>query len=176
MIYAKVDIQQKAVLDVEMNTATDAKWYRRLKIIDLSGQGFGVPELSQIFGLGAGTIRRYIHAYNEAGLDGLQPGYGQGRPPTLTWTKAEWLDLLAQSPADLALMASGAQNWTQALLCQYLAAYHQVQVTQTTISKALRRVGIRWRRAKRRVYSPAPSTSLNGNGSATCSSWPSPFA
>jgi len=37
MIYAKVDIQQKAALDVEMNTATDAKWYRRLKIIDLSG-------------------------------------------------------------------------------------------------------------------------------------------
>lgn len=29
-------------------------------------------------------------------------------------------------------------------------------MTQTTISKALRRVGIRWRKAKRRVYSPDP--------------------
>ena len=156
MIFAKVEAQQKVALDAEMNTASEAKWYRRLKVIDLSGQGFSVPELSQMFELGAGTIRRYIHAYNDAGLEGLQPGYGQGRPPTLTWTKAEWLDLLAQSPADLTLLETGAQNWTQAMLRQYLATYHQVQVTQTTISKALRRVGIRWRRAKRRVYSPDP--------------------
>jgi transposase len=156
MIYAKVDTQQKAALDAAMNTTTDAKWYRRLKIIDLSGQGFSVPELSLMFDLNAGTIRRYIHAYNEAGLDGLQPAYGRGRPPVLTWSKAQWLDLLAQSPADLELLNTGDQNWTQAMLRQYLVAYHQVQVTQTTISKALRRVGIRWRRAKRRVYSPDP--------------------
>jgi transposase len=156
MLYAKVIAQQKAILDAEMNSTADAKWYRRLKIIDLSGQGFSVPELSRLFDLGAGAIRRYIHAYNEAGLDGLRPGYGQGRPPTLTWIKAEWLDLLSQSPADLALLESGAQNWTQALLGQYLAAYHQVQVTQATLSKALRRAGIRWRRAKWRVHSPDP--------------------
>jgi transposase len=156
MIYAKVNAQQKAVLDIELNNTADAKWYCRLKIIDLSGQGFSVPELSRWFDLGPGAIRRYIHAYNEAGLDGLRPGYGQGRPPTLTWTKAEWLDLLSQSPADLALLESGAQNWTQALLRQYLAAYHQIQVTQATLSKALRRAGIRWRRAKWRVHSPDP--------------------
>jgi transposase len=156
MIYAKVDAQQKAKLNAEMNSTTDAKWYRRLKVIDLSSQGFSAPELSGMFDLSAGTIRRYLHDYNEAGLDGLRPGYGQGRPPTLTWTKTEWLDLLAQSPADLPLLDSGAQNWTHALLRQYLATYEQVQVTQATISKALHRAGIRWRRAKWRVHSPDP--------------------
>jgi transposase len=156
MIYATVDVQQKAELDTEMNRTKDAKWYRRLKIIDLSGQGFSVSELSEMFDLGAGTIRRYIHAYNEAGLDGLRPGYGQGRPPTLRWTKAEWLDLLSQSPADLVLLETGAQNWTHALLRHYLAAYHQIQLTQATLSKALRRLGIHWRRAKWRVHSPDP--------------------
>jgi transposase len=123
-LYAKVDIQQKVALDAEMNAAIDAKWYRRLKIIDLSGQGFSVPALAQIFSLGAGTIRRYIHSYNQTGLDGLLPGYGQGRPPALTCSQAEWLDLLAQSPTHLTLLATGAQNWTLALLCQYLVACH----------------------------------------------------
>ena len=84
MIYTKVDAQAKDALRAEMNSTTDAKWYRRLKVIDLSGQGFSVPELSRMFDLAAGTIRRYIHAYNEAGLDGLQPGYGQGRPLAVT--------------------------------------------------------------------------------------------
>ena len=156
MIYAKIDMQQQGQLEAAMKSATDTKWYRRLKVIDLSGQGYSVPELSRMFNLGAGAIRRHIHAYNEAGLDGLRPGYGQGRPSTLSWTKAEWLDLLSQSPADLALLATGVQNWTHALLAQYLAAYHQVPVSQATISRALRRVGIRWRRAKARVYSPDP--------------------
>jgi len=49
-----------------------------LKIIGPTGQGFSVPELSRLLNLGAGAFRRYIHAYNEADLDGLRPDYGQG--------------------------------------------------------------------------------------------------
>jgi transposase len=156
MIYAKVDAQVRETIRVEIEKTKNVKWYRRLKIIDLSSQGLSVPELSQMFDLSEGTIRRYIHHFNEAGLPGLSPGYGQGRPPELTWTQSEWLDVLAQSPADLEQLNTAAQNWTQGLLQQYLAIYHQIEVTQTTISKTIRRVGIRWRRAKRRVHSPDP--------------------
>ena len=156
MIYAKVDAQAKNTLQAEMNSTTDAKWYRRLKVIDLSGQGFAVPELAQMFDLSAGTIRRYIHAYNEAGLGGLRPGYGKGRPLAVDWTKEQWLDLLSQCPAAFTELETGDQNWSQELLCRYLETYHQIQVTQTTVSKTLHRIGIRWRRAKRRVHSPDP--------------------
>jgi transposase len=156
MIYAELDITAKEALHAEMKATTDARWYRRLKVIDLSAQGYSVPELAELFDLGEGTIRRYIHDYNAGGLTGLQPAYGRGRPLRLTWTQEEWLDLLAQSPGDYPELQSAAQNWTQALLLQYLAFYHQIEVTQTTLSKALRRVGIRWRRAKRRVHSPDP--------------------
>ena len=101
MIFAKADAQSRELLQAEMKTATEPKWYRRLKIIDLSNQGYNVTELAEMFDLSAGTIRRYIHRYNTAGLTGLHPDYGRGRPPVLTWSQAEWLDVLAQSPADL---------------------------------------------------------------------------
>ena len=156
MIYANVDTQNRAIILTEMKKTTDAKWYRRLKIVDLSGAGQTVPELAQLFDLSAATIRRYIHCFNDAGLAGLRPAYGRGRPPLLNWTKDQWLDVLAQSPADIEPLNTAAQNWTQALLRQYLETCHEVEVTQTTISKALRRAGIRWRRAKRRVHSPDP--------------------
>jgi transposase len=156
MIFAKVDAQEQEALHAEMKTTNNAKWYRRLKVIDLSAQGHSVPELASMFDICAGTIRRYIHAYNEAGLADLHAGYGHGRSLKLTWTKEQWLDLLAQSPADLPLLETTDQNWTQAMLRRYLRKYHQIQVTQTTISKTLHRVGIRWRRAKRRVHSPDP--------------------
>lgn len=156
MIYAEVDAQSRDMLEAEMKTATELKWYRRLKIIDLSDRRYNVTQLALMFDLSAGTIRRYIHRYNQAGLTGLRPEHGRGRPPLLTWSQAEWLDVLAQSPADLILLNTAAQNWNQALLCEYLKKYHQVTVTQTTVSKALRRAGIRWRRAKQRVHSPDP--------------------
>ena len=156
MIYAEVSAQDRGTILAEMKTTTNAKWYRRLKIVDLSGQGQTVPELAQTFDLSAATVRRYIHCFNDGGLAGLRPAYGRGRPPLLNWTKDQWLDVLAQSPADIEQLNTAAQNWTQALLGQYLKTHHEVTVTQTTISKALRRVGIRWRRAKRRVHSPDP--------------------
>lgn len=156
MIYAKVDAQTKEALRTEMKATKDAKWYCRLKVIDLSAQGYCVPALVQMLDISAGTIRRYIHAFNAAGLAGLEPDYGQGRPLGLTWTKEQWLNLLAQAPADLALLETADQNWTQVMLRRYLEKYHQLEVTQTTISKTLRRVGIVWRRAKRRVHSPDP--------------------
>ena len=156
MLYAKVNAQDCEIIRAEMRTATNVKWYRRLKVVDLSGQGHTVTELAQMFDLSAETIRRYIHGFNEAGLAGLRPAYSCGRPPLLNWTQDQWLDVIAQSPADIEQLNTGAQNWTQALLQQYLETCHEVRVTQATISNALRRVGIRWRRAKRRVHSPDP--------------------
>ena len=76
--------------------------------------------------------------------------------PELDWTKAQWLDVLAQSPASFERLDTAAQNWNQALMQQHLATYHEVQVTQPTIARALRRAGIRWRRAIKRVHSPDP--------------------
>ena len=113
MIYAKVDAQSQETIRSEMKTTKNVKWYRRLKIIDLSSQGLSVPELSQMFDLSEASIRRYIHHFNEAGIAGLSPGYGQGRSPERTWTQSEWLDVLAQSPADLEQLNTAAQNWTQ---------------------------------------------------------------
>lgn len=156
MLHAKVGPEGRNEIDRELKAATDAKWYRRLKIIDLSSQAYSVPDLARLFDLNEATIRSYIHRFNTAGITGLRPEYGQGRPLTLTWTQAQWLDVLAQSPANLPQLATKAHNWTQALLRQYLKAYHQLEVSQPTLAKSLHRAGIRWRRAKLRVYSPDP--------------------
>lgn len=156
MLHAQVGPEERRTLNEALQAATETKWYRRLKIIDLSSQGRRVPELAQWFDLSEATIRNYIHDYNTGGVAGLMPAYGQGRPLTLNWSQAQWQDVLAQSPAELPLLETQAHNWTQALLVLYLNVYHQIEVSQPTLAKSLRRAGIRWRRAKLRVYSPDP--------------------
>ena len=156
MLYAQLTTEDKQQLRDEIKQAQQVKWYRRLTIIDLSSQGYTVPELAEMFALSQASIRTYIHDYNAGGLAGLQPNQSPGRPTILQWSKAEWEDLFYQAPCDFEKLKSGAKNWNQALLKQYLANYHQLQVSQGTISKALRAVGIHWRRAKLKVHSPDP--------------------
>jgi transposase len=103
MLYAQVEAQDRQAIQSEMQFTKDAKWYRRLKIIDLSGQGTSVSELARMFDVSPTTVRTYIHAFNTAGLTGLRPGYGRGRPLAIDWTAEQWLDVLAQAPCNLAL-------------------------------------------------------------------------
>lgn len=156
MLYAQLTKEEQKQLRDELKIAKEVKWYRRLTIIHLSAQGFSVPELAEMFALSPASIRTYIHEYNEGGLAKLQPNHSSGRPKLLTWSKAKWEDLLYQAPCDFEKLGSRAKNWNQALLQQYFAHYQQLEVSQGTISKALRRVGIRWRRAKLKVHSPDP--------------------
>jgi hypothetical protein len=39
MLYAQVDGEIRQMIQAELRVAGEAKWYRRLKVIDLSGQG-----------------------------------------------------------------------------------------------------------------------------------------
>jgi transposase len=156
MIYANVTPKGEEELQTALAQAQQPKWYCRLKIIDLSGRGYGVPELATMFDLSRATIRGYIKRYNNHGLSGLGPDYGSGRAAILTWSKEAWLNLLNQAPCQFEKLDSGAQNWTQALLQEYLAEYHDVPLSQSAISKTLRKAGLSWRRAKLTVTSPDP--------------------
>ena len=79
MIYANVDEQGQTELRKAMQETKDKKWYCRLRIISLSGQGHPAPILADLFDMSRHTIRDYIHRYNENGLPGhLRPA---GRLP-----------------------------------------------------------------------------------------------
>ena len=109
MIYAQIDDQRdRQELQQAMQEAKQSKWYRRLKIIDLSSRGYKVLHLAQMFDLSAATIRQYIKCYNTDGLNGLHPQYGAGRRPKIDWSKEQWADVLKQAPSQF-------ESWTVGL-------------------------------------------------------------
>ena len=150
MLFAQVTEKGQEELKTAIYETQDAKWYRRLKIIDLSAQGHRVPELAHIFDMGEATVRRYIKQYNAGGLANLQPGKSPGREASISLSQAEWEDLLAQRPSQFELLHTRARNWSQPLLQRYFHHYHQLEVTQATISSTLKRQGISWKRAKKK--------------------------
>ena len=150
MLYAKVDKTDRKVLNQAVKKAQTIKEYRRLKVIELSAKGQKVGQIAAIFDLADNTVRGYINRYNQAGLEGLKPNYGQGRNKTITLSKDELIELLRRSPSQFEKLDTGARNWNQALLKQYLSEYHQIDVSKSAISGTFKRLGIPWNRAKKK--------------------------
>lgn len=149
MLYAKVDEADRKILNQAIKTAQNVKWYRRSKVIDLSAMGQTVAEIAAIFDLSDNTVRIYINRYNQGGLEGLKPNYGQGRNKTITLSQDELTELLGRSPSQFEKLNTGARNWNQTLMKQYLWEYHQIDVSQSAISTKFKQLGIPWNRAKK---------------------------
>ncbi len=119
-------------------------------MIDLSAKGQKVSDIAAIFDLSDNTVRDYINRYNQGALDGLKPNYGQGRNKTITLNKDELSEVLERSPSQFEKLDTGARNWNQVLMKQYLWVYHQIDVSQSAISGLFKRLGIPWNRAKKK--------------------------
>jgi transposase len=158
MIYAKIaNAEEQKRLDAAKEMAKDKTWYRRLMIITLSAQQYTVQKLSELFHLCETTIRSYVHAYNEGGLEQLRPKTSPGRPSKVAdWTKDDWDEILARPPNQYAKLRTESRQWTYDLLVAYVTAYHGISVCRSTIYNSLRKTGRRTGRSKLRVGSPDP--------------------
>jgi transposase len=156
MLFAHVSSEASEELKAALKHASNAKWYRRLKVIQLSSQQTSVPELATLFDLCTATVREYIKRYNADGLTGLKRASSDGAPPKIPLSKAEWESLLHQSPSQFDRLNTGARNWTQALVVEYLQQYHEITVTQPAVSICLKQHKIAWNRGALKVTSPDP--------------------
>jgi len=156
MIQAKIKDEDCKLLEEELKTTKDIKWYKRLKIVQLSSLGEKISKLAKTFDVCKATVRDYIKRYNNDGLESLKRRNSDGRPPKIKLTKAEWEELLHRSPCQFEKLNTGARNWTQALLVQYCYEYLGVQIAQSAICTLLKNLGIKWNRGKLKVTSPDP--------------------
>lgn len=150
MIYAKVKEAERDEIKKELKETKKVKWYRRVKVIDLSAKGQAVSKIAEIMDLNENTVRGYINRYNAGGLAGLKPNYVTGRKVSINLSKEEISKILERSPSQFEKLESGARNWNQSLMRTYLKQYHQLEVSQSVISETFQRLGIPWNRAKKK--------------------------
>lgn len=156
MIYAQVNDEGLKLLEKELKATNGVKWYKRLKIIQFSSQGETVPQLAKRFDVCEATVRAYINRYNKGGLETLKADKSSGRPPITQLTRAEWEELLHQSPCQFVKLNTVSRNWTQDMLSVYCYQYVGVKISASAICMLLKRMGISWNRGKLKVTSPDP--------------------
>jgi len=164
MIFARISSEEdEEQLHTALKEALKPYIYRRLLLIQFSAQGKGVVELASLFRLHPLTIRKYIHAYNRDGIQGVVPADKSGRPCDksgrpckLPLTKDQWLDILHQAPATFEELNTPSYNWTLELLARYVKIYHGVTVRPSGIWYILRRHRINMGRSQWKLTSPDP--------------------
>ena len=156
MLFVQITPENLELLEKEIKLTKDKKWYIRLRVIQLSSYKQRVPEIAEAVDLCKATIRNYIKQYNQGGLKALKPNYGIGCPKKITLSKSEWKELLRRSPCQFEKLNTGARNWTQPMLIEYFALYHNIKVKQPIISIVLKKLGFHWGRGKLKVTSPDP--------------------
>lgn len=131
--------------------------YLDLKIIEFSHQGRSVPQIGKLLGLHPHTVRTIIKKFQANGFEGLKrKPRGKPEEKLKAYGREYWEDILSQPPSSFEKLASPDQNWTYALLQQYIEKYLQIKVSISTIWNHLRRVGFTSGRAKLSITSPDP--------------------
>ncbi len=132
---------------------------RRAQIVLLSAAGRPPRAIAQGLCCAVQTVRNAIRAFNRHGLAALTAGSPRPKSaaPLLDQAKLEQLRaILHQSPR---AFGQARSSWTLALLARVAHAQglSTTVLSQETIRRALRRLEVGWKRAKRWLTSPDPA-------------------
>jgi len=157
---ALVELSTKEFFSLQklLTQTTDAKLLRRVQALLWLDAGDCVDEVAFHLGVSRQSIYNWISRFDDrAGLPielRVADGDRSGRPPTA----AGIIDSLIESVIDLDPRSLGYAStiWTAGLLQQYLADRHLVTVSSKSVSRALARLSICWKRPRHQLSRRAP--------------------
>jgi transposase len=152
-----------------------ADWIERARIVALSWDGLGVRGIAAEVGCHENTVRRWLHRFNAAGIDGLGNRPGAGRKRRITEADRSAIIALARSVPPGRLVRDGAgelsaereegpAEWTLDTLTR-VAREADIEVGRSQVRRILRAEKVRWRRTRTWATSTDPEFAPKGPAS-----------
>lgn len=117
----------------------------RAHFVLLSVQGYSPPEIGEIMGYDAATVRKWVKSYRDHGITGLYDAPRSGRPRRCKYLTAVVQAQAGQPPRNYGYLQA---CWTVALLLCHLRDRFHITVGRASLRQALRQAGFRWSRPK----------------------------
>lgn len=119
--------------------AKDANQARRLLALAAVRDGLSREAAAKVGGMDRQTLRDWVHAYNDHGIDGLINKTSPGRPPKLSPAqKAEIGELVKAGPD---IESDGLVRWRLADLARIAKKRFDVSVDEDTMGRIVRELG-----------------------------------
>lgn len=124
----------------------DVRVFLRAKAVDLSSQGWKVPEIAALVDRDRSVVARWLRRFDAEGIAGLWPKKSPGRPPKVTPEYRRTVDEAArENPRELGYQFT---RWTTDLLREHLSRATDIDVCSETLRQTLVDLGFRWGRPK----------------------------
>lgn len=116
----------------------------RIHFVLLSAQGHSPPEIGELMGYNAASVRTWLIAYREGGIAALEDAARSGRPRS-----AKHLDEVVEAQVGQPPTVFGYVQaiWTVAMLASHIAQFG-MRVSASTVRRTLKRLRFSWHRPK----------------------------
>lgn len=145
---------------------------RRAQALLWLAQGFSVEEVADLLSISRQTVYNWARRFEDRAEGDLRHRLADaprsGRPPTAQGIIDPLLaEVIDRDPRELGYRATG---WTNALLRRYLQEVHQVSVSRRSVSRALARLAIIWKRPRHQL-ALRPDSWRQSKGGSNGASW-----
>jgi transposase len=138
-------IDEKNILHLMLE---DAKSGYRAKIILLKDEGYTVPQIRKIINHHDNNIRKWIHRFNEKGIDGIiSKKYSHKQYKFDNDIEKQIVDTASTNPRSFGL---GFSTWSLRVLAGFLIYDLKLvdKISHSEIRNILLKHGIKWRKSK----------------------------
>jgi transposase len=128
-------------LAVLFRSTDNRKLRDRLQIVLLAHRGRARQDIAADLGVHRKTVTRWLNAYCDGGLDGLQPKKAPGKPSTIPASLADTLrHWVIDGPAKQGLDRA---NWTHAELADHLLKTQGIRTSRSAVQRFCAKIDIR---------------------------------
>ena len=144
--------QQRSELDYLVSHTPVAKERCRAQALLWLDEGEAAEQVAETLQVSRRAVNYWVERFQERSeleLRGrLADAPRPGRPRTGGGVDAWVAEVIDTDPRDLGYHST---VWTAPLLVQYLRDRHEVEVSRKTVSRAIARLGIRWKRPRHQL-------------------------
>jgi transposase len=158
-------IQREQLDRLYRTTKVPRRRTRAQMILLAAEQRLKVPQIAAIVRESEATVLRWLKRYLAEGLEGLHDAPRPGRPSEMTEAyRGALLAAVRRRPRSLGLPFS---LWTLQRLVDYLAEHTRIRVSDETVRRALKQMGIVLSRPQHKISSPDPDYQVKKRRSKT---------
>jgi transposase len=143
MIRLDLNDNEKMDLQLEARRAV-GRVSERIHFVLLAAQGHSAPEIGQLMGYDAASVRRWLKAYHDGGLVALNDAPRSGRPRVAAHLDDVVEAQVSQPPPVFGYLPA---IWTVAMLVTHIAQFG-IHASVSTVRRTLKRLRFSWHRPK----------------------------
>jgi transposase len=144
--------RQRSDLEVILTHTPSARERCRAQALLWLAEGWSAGEVAELSHVSRQTIYDWVNRYHERdGLDigaRLRDAPRPGRPRTGGGIDSLVAEVIDSDPRELGYRST---VWTAPLLSRYLDEHHRIAVCDRTVSRAIARLGVRWKRPRHQL-------------------------